>query len=166
MTAELKEKFNAKKAKSQTAAEAMEQKIDKVKHAAKAHVAQAKAATKPSPKPVPPLASKAANPKAAAPAAAGAKRKATTSPATKSPTPKKPKKKDPRSYVNSRVAKNFEGSIYFGNITAYDVADQFWSVVYDDGDEEEYDEDDLKHYTQMYREYRDTDTIGNKKKSS
>ena len=59
---------------------------------------------------------------------------------------------DPASFVNKRVAKDFDGECFFGTITLYDDKESppFWHVVYDDGDEEDYASRDLikalKHY--------------------
>jgi len=59
---------------------------------------------------------------------------------------------DPKSFVNKRVAKDFDGVCFFGKITKYDDTEPppFWHVVYDDGDEEDYTSRDLikalKHY--------------------
>ena len=59
---------------------------------------------------------------------------------------------EPASFVNKRVAKDFDGECFFGTITLYDdkEAPPFWHVVYDDGDEEDYASRDLikalKHY--------------------
>mmetsp|Transcript_20795 Transcript_20795/g.30813 ORF Transcript_20795/g.30813 Transcript_20795/m.30813 type:complete len:613 (+) Transcript_20795:60-1898(+) len=79
----------------------------------------------------------------------------------KLPTAKKPKTKDdikdmvqsdPNSFVNKRVAKDFDGECFFGKITKYDDTEPppFWHVVYDDGDEEDFSSRDLikslKHY--------------------
>eukprot|EP00985_Skeletonema_marinoi_P027651 scaffold23032_cov82-Skeletonema_marinoi.AAC.1 len=59
---------------------------------------------------------------------------------------------DPNSFVNKRVAKDFDGECFFGKITKYDDTEPppFWHVVYDDGDEEDFSSRDLikslKHY--------------------
>ena len=56
------------------------------------------------------------------------------------------------SFVNKRVAKDFDGECFFGKITKYDDTEPppFWHVVYDDGDEEDFSSRDLikslKHY--------------------
>lgn len=58
----------------------------------------------------------------------------------------------PQSYVGKRVAKYFDGKrgklgkIHYGSVTDYSLADNVyhWRVVYDDGDSEDYDQEDLK----------------------
>jgi len=58
----------------------------------------------------------------------------------------------PTDFVQRRVAKDFDGDCFYGNLTAYDDSETpvLWHVVYDDGDEEDYTKKDLlravKHY--------------------
>lgn len=50
----------------------------------------------------------------------------------------------PNSYVGRRVAKFFDDECYFGEIVHFDVEAMLWRVIYDDGDEEDFDEFDSK----------------------
>eukprot|EP00584_Thalassiosira_punctigera_P006535 CAMPEP_0172538208 /NCGR_PEP_ID=MMETSP1067-20121228/9646_1 /TAXON_ID=265564 ORGANISM="Thalassiosira punctigera, Strain Tpunct2005C2" /NCGR_SAMPLE_ID=MMETSP1067 /ASSEMBLY_ACC=CAM_ASM_000444 /LENGTH=758 /DNA_ID=CAMNT_0013323661 /DNA_START=132 /DNA_END=2408 /DNA_ORIENTATION=+ len=52
---------------------------------------------------------------------------------------------DPRSFVRRRIAKDFDGELYFGTIMEYDDSETpvYWHVEYDDGDEEDYSKKDL-----------------------
>jgi hypothetical protein len=59
---------------------------------------------------------------------------------------------DPISFVRQRISKDFDGTTFFGTIMKYDDTDEpaFWHVVYDDGDDEDYNKKDLvkalRHY--------------------
>mmetsp|Transcript_2213 Transcript_2213/g.6324 ORF Transcript_2213/g.6324 Transcript_2213/m.6324 type:complete len:734 (+) Transcript_2213:144-2345(+) len=72
--------------------------------------------------------------------------------AASSPKAKKSKDTDTNNieakfkYMGFRVAKKFEGfaDIYFGTVVSYDSDAKLWKIVYDDDDEEEFDEVDLK----------------------
>lgn len=65
---------------------------------------------------------------------------------------------DPCSFVHRRISKDFDGTTFFGTILKYDDSDDppLWSVVYDDGDREDYEKRDLikalKHYG-IHRKY-------------
>jgi len=63
--------------------------------------------------------------------------------------------KDPRYYLGKRIGKEFGEEIFFGNIVSYD--DELWHVKYDDGDEEDYDINDLKKYQKTYKKHRNND---------
>jgi hypothetical protein len=52
--------------------------------------------------------------------------------------------KNPHLYVGCRVAKDFDGTVYFGTLVSYDNSSQFWQVHYDDDDAEDYNCKDLK----------------------
>ena len=56
-------------------------------------------------------------------------------------------------FIQRRVAKDFNGEIYFGTVTAYDDSDNppFWKIEYDDGDKEEYDKNDLLMGLKLYK---------------
>merc|ERR1712025_1388288 len=58
-------------------------------------------------------------------------------------------KKDPECYLGKRIGKEFGRDIFFGKIVSYD--DELWHVEYDDGDEEDYDINDLKKYQKTYK---------------
>ncbi|KAL7576518.1 hypothetical protein ACA910_018017 [Epithemia clementina (nom. ined.)] len=66
-------------------------------------------------------------------------------------------KRDSTSYVSRRVAKKFDGAVYFGTIGAYtppaeneDEDAALWHVEYDDGDEEDYDVHEMVKYLKLY----------------
>jgi hypothetical protein len=84
---------------------------------------------------------------------------------TGTPTPRATKSKDDKKtmYLNKRVAKEFQQEdetgepfteVYFGTIDSYvsssDSEHPLWHVQYDDDDEEEYDEKDLKRAIKLY----------------
>jgi hypothetical protein len=61
-------------------------------------------------------------------------------------------------YVGKRVAKKFnDGNIYFGTVQSFSPGDpddaldeDFWWIIYDDDDTEQYDENDMKKAFQLY----------------
>merc|ERR1712032_916215 len=55
----------------------------------------------------------------------------------------------PKNYIKTRVAKRFGGTLYFGTITHY-RREGLWHVLYDDGDEEDYDRKDLIKAEKLY----------------
>ena len=57
---------------------------------------------------------------------------------------------NPNSYIGVRMAKDFGGAIYEGSVEFYDEAEVLWKIVYDDGDEEDYDADGMLHYYSLY----------------
>jgi hypothetical protein len=84
---------------------------------------------------------------------------------TGTPTPRATKSKEDKKtmYLNKRVAKEFQQEdetgepfteVYFGTIDSYvstsDSEHPLWHVQYDDDDEEEYDEKDLKRAIRLY----------------
>jgi len=52
----------------------------------------------------------------------------------------------PHSYIGRNVMKSFSNIIYTGKIVGYSELFKRWNVLYDDDDEEEFDEKDLKLY--------------------
>lgn len=62
-----------------------------------------------------------------------------------------------KKYIGARVAKRFDGDVYFGSITQYNEKTQFWHIVYDDDDEEDYDPNDLEEAGILYRKERKGD---------
>lgn len=54
---------------------------------------------------------------------------------------------DPKSFVGRRVAKHFpvdgEMPLFFGTVKGYSASECWWQIVYDDGDGEDLDKDDL-----------------------
>ncbi|KAL3943411.1 MAG: hypothetical protein SGBAC_002536 [Bacillariaceae sp.] len=68
-------------------------------------------------------------------------------------------------YINKRIAKAFAGAkgesvIYFGMIDKVTQPTEpfYWHVVYDDGDEEEFDEKDILRALTLYQMHRKDDT--------
>ena len=109
-----------------------------------------------------------AKPPAAAVATSSAKRKSKDAPIAVAPKAKKAKAResdvdlsiDPTSVINRRVAKTFEGQIFFGTVSSFDVREQLWQIDYDDGDEEEFDQDELKVHLRMQELNKDVDKKG------
>ena len=68
------------------------------------------------------------------------------------------------SIISQRVAKDFDGVIYFGTvieyITASDGQNALWNVHYDDGDTEDLDQQDVLKSLDMYRDLQDADNKG------
>ena len=62
-----------------------------------------------------------------------------------------------KKYIGARVAKRFDGDVYFGSVTQYNEKSHFWHVVYDDDDEEDYDPNDLEVAGILYRKERKGD---------
>ena len=60
---------------------------------------------------------------------------------------------NPSSFVQKRISKDFDGVTFFGTVTKYDDSDDpaFWHVVYDDGDDEDYNKKDLIKALKNYR---------------
>ena len=61
---------------------------------------------------------------------------------------KKSKKVPKKKYIGYRVAKYFGDVLYFGTV---EFADEYYHIVYDDGDEEDIDAVDLKYLIKLYR---------------
>lgn len=59
---------------------------------------------------------------------------------------------DPHSFVRKRVAKDFDGDVYFGTVVEYDDAEvpAYWHVEYDDKDREDYCKKDLAEALKYY----------------
>ena len=64
---------------------------------------------------------------------------------------------DPAFYVNRRVGKFFEGSIYFGSVSHFDLKAKLWQIDYDDGDEEEFDKTEILTHINIYESHKDLD---------
>ncbi len=80
-------------------------------------------------------------------------------------TPRK-KALDPKKYVGQRIAKYFDAptddnennqEIYFGTVERYTEEDKLWHIAYDDGDEEDFDLNDLKVAVHEYAGRKDED---------
>ena len=50
------------------------------------------------------------------------------------------------SLINSKVRKIFDDEIYVGKVQKYDSDTKWYKIVYEDGDEEEMTEDEVRHY--------------------
>ena len=74
-------------------------------------------------------------------------------------------KSNPKGYVGRRVAKFFDDELYFGRIRKFDPktlagdteATLIWKVIYDDGDKEEYDVEDMYEFLNIYKENESQD---------
>lgn len=153
-----------KKRMSQAAAREMEDTNSQVKAQADAirMASMAVAAKSPLPmqiNPAPKAAPMSDSMKSAPPLTSASKRK----PKEKEATPKTKKAKvpdpasDPQYFVNRRVGKFFENVIYFGIVSSYDANEELWQIDYDDGDEEEFDKDELAHHLQLYESNKHLD---------
>ena len=82
-------------------------------------------------------------------------------------TKKESSKEDKQPYLNRRVAKEFDGSIYFGMVQSFtDAKDNaegidLWGIEYDDGDAEDFEEDELMNGFVLYRKHQTKDKVGN-----
>lgn len=54
--------------------------------------------------------------------------------------------------VGRRVAKDFDGTIYLGTVAQHDRKSKYWFIVYDDGDEEELDANDLQEALDLFQQ--------------
>lgn len=48
------------------------------------------------------------------------------------------KRVDPLTFINRRVAKDFDEGLFFGTVQSYDSKQKWFRIVYDDGDEEDF----------------------------
>jgi pantothenate kinase type III len=164
-------KLTEKRAKAETAAKLVEDKSHIVKAAASANRTRVNAAPKSRPisaavaaaisnlTPDATAESKLkAVPKAATPAAAQKRKKGSPAASANKSPPRKKEKKDPESYyINKRIAKDFDGNIFFGTVSKYVSKAKYWAIDYDDGDEEEFDESEVQQHLKIYAEHRDSD---------
>jgi len=63
----------------------------------------------------------------------------------------KPTKGETNTHVDARIAKNFDAGLFFGTITKHYPKHDVWFVEYDDGDEEEFDADELDVALRLYK---------------
>ena len=68
-------------------------------------------------------------------------------------------------HINARVAKNFDDGLFFGTITKYDGNANFWFVLYDDGDSEQFDKRDLNKALRLYKKNAAKDPENKSKQS-
>ena len=66
-------------------------------------------------------------------------------------SPKAGKEKG-ESYVGQRIAKDFDGDIYYGTVSKYFPKDRLWKIDYDDGDKEELDHEELLFALDLHME--------------
>ena len=68
-------------------------------------------------------------------------------------------------HIDARVAKNFDDGLFFGTITKYDGNANFWFVLYDDGDSEQFDKRDLNKALRLYKKNAAKDPDNKSKQS-
>merc|ERR1712238_461830 len=61
--------------------------------------------------------------------------------------------------VGTKIAKKFKRDIYYGTIKSVDAKNKWYHVVYDDGDEEDFEDDEIDKYLVK------KDAVGGKKKT-
>lgn len=59
---------------------------------------------------------------------------------------------EPLSFISRRFVKKFGGGFYFGAVKSYDQEEKLWKVVYDDGDSDENDKEELLNGLKLYNE--------------
>jgi len=71
---------------------------------------------------------------------------------------------DPRSIIGKRVAKQFDDGLYFGSIEEYLPAgtvdkfdNEFWSIEYDDDDQEDAPKEDILEMLKLYERHKHLD---------
>lgn len=58
-------------------------------------------------------------------------------------------------HLGSRVAKEFDdGGVYFGTVSQYDPKSKWWWIVYDDGDQEDMNAEELDAALELYSEHQ------------
>eukprot|EP00594_Rhizosolenia_setigera_P012803 CAMPEP_0178973692 /NCGR_PEP_ID=MMETSP0789-20121207/21894_1 /TAXON_ID=3005 /ORGANISM="Rhizosolenia setigera, Strain CCMP 1694" /LENGTH=452 /DNA_ID=CAMNT_0020661647 /DNA_START=530 /DNA_END=1888 /DNA_ORIENTATION=- len=87
----------------------------------------------------------------------GRKRKQNSTPTGAKKKPTNSLLKEPELQVEKRIAKYFEGSLYFGTVVKFLTKAQLWHIVYDDGDQEEFDEKDMKKALDLYESEKASD---------
>jgi hypothetical protein len=141
---EMRDMFDKKKKGSGEASAVLHDTIPEVRnHADKLHKAVVAAAAKPAVAStgVSVAASKRPMQEEGLPASSTKKRKAAEKP-------------DPHSFKGRRAAKYFDKVIFYGTIDGFTAEvgeeEEFWHITYDDGDDEEYDMQDLKTALTLY----------------
>lgn len=66
---------------------------------------------------------------------------------------------EPSQYIGKRVAKIFDedGKLYFGTIAGYRDDEEFWVIVYDDDDNEDFEIGDLHRGLRLYKQHSGID---------
>lgn len=90
--------------------------------------------------------------------ARGKKRKQSSTPTGAKKKPTNSLLKEPDLQIEKRIAKYFEGSLYFGTVIRYLTKEKLWHISYDDGDQEEFDEKDLKKALDLYESKKASDS--------
>ncbi|KAL7540610.1 hypothetical protein ACHAXR_010249 [Thalassiosira sp. AJA248-18] len=62
-------------------------------------------------------------------------------------------------FVGQRVAKSFSLVVYFGSVVQYCGDKELWSIKYDDGDDEEFDKDDICQALCLYKTHQQNDHL-------
>merc|ERR1712161_37582 len=85
----------------------------------------------------------------------------------KASPPKKKQKKETtkvaagmKHSVGTKIAKKFKRDIYYGTIKSVDAKNKWYHVVYDDGDEEDFEDDEIDKSL-----VKNDDAVGGKKKT-
>lgn len=74
-----------------------------------------------------------------------------------------------KEYLNQRVAKTFNGTLHFGSVKEFIPSEEspdkveFWHILYDDGDEEDFEWKELSRYLKKYKDNAAKDTKPNPK---
>ena len=77
------------------------------------------------------------------------------------------RKQPPKFYIKRRIAKDFDGEIYFGSIKKWIPASEndegvdLWLIEYDDGDAEDLEKFELMEGFQLYQIHYKNDKVGN-----
>jgi hypothetical protein len=80
---------------------------------------------------------------------------------TKSKKPKPPNPlSDPSYFFNQRVAKYFDDVLFFGVVARFDKVEKLWQIDYDDGDEEEFNKNELMFHINLYETNKHLDKKG------
>lgn len=73
----------------------------------------------------------------------------------------------PESLIGKRVAKEFgvglHYGLHYGRIVNFSHSEQYWKVEYDDGDDEQYDKDEMVEYRALYDRFSSFDPKRNSK---
>jgi hypothetical protein len=70
---------------------------------------------------------------------------------------------DPKSYLKRRIAKDFDGEIYFGSVKSHipaadnEEGEPLWLIEYDDGDAEDLEKKEMLHGFKLYHKHAASD---------
>ena len=48
--------------------------------------------------------------------------------------------------IDAKIQKEFDGKLFFGDIVKYDSKEALYKILYDDGDVEEFDNEEMQKY--------------------